>query len=89
MVLLEAMSQGMACIAYDCKTGPSDMLQNELNGLLIPDQDLQAMQQGLNTLMKSEALRRTLGDHALQSLERFAMETVASHWEQLFNHVRS
>src|SRR5690606_31234204 len=44
MVLLEAMSQGMACIAYDCKTGPADIIEHGKNGLLINDQDIKAMQ---------------------------------------------
>lgn len=36
MVLLEAMSRGIPCIAYDCPTGPGDIIQEGINGYLIP-----------------------------------------------------
>lgn len=87
MVLLEAMSQGMACIAYDCKTGPSDMIQHNINGLLIPDQDVLAMQKGLHVLLNDSELRQRLGETALKSLNDYTLETVAAQWETLFEQV--
>ena len=37
-VLLEAMAAGCCCIAADCPQGPADLIDNDLNGLLVPDQ---------------------------------------------------
>jgi glycosyltransferase involved in cell wall biosynthesis len=37
MVLLEAMASGLPCVAYDCPTGPSAIIDDELNGFLIED----------------------------------------------------
>ena len=34
--LVEAMAHGIACISYDCPTGPSDIINNGINGSLIP-----------------------------------------------------
>ena len=36
----EAMSAGLASIAYDCPAGPSDLIQHEQNGFLISIGDL-------------------------------------------------
>lgn len=33
--LMEAMAIGLPCIATDCKTGPSDLIDNKINGVLI------------------------------------------------------
>ena len=33
--LIEAMATGLPCISTDCPTGPSDLISNRLNGLLI------------------------------------------------------
>jgi glycosyltransferase involved in cell wall biosynthesis len=84
MVLLEAMSQGMACIAYDCKTGPSDIIVNGTNGLLIEDQNIVAMQESLDLLINNKKLRKELSDNALTSLDRFSMQTIITKWEELF-----
>lgn len=84
MVLLEAMSQGMACIAYNCKTGPSDIINNKENGLLIEDQNIVAMQESLDLLIYNKKLRKELSDNALRSLDRFSMQTIIAKWEELF-----
>lgn len=84
MVLLEAGSQGMACIAYDCKTGPSDIITNNYNGLLIKDQDMTEMQDGLNKLIKNIELRKKLGTNAISSLDKYSMDSVGQNWEKLF-----
>ena len=84
MVLLEAMSQGMACIAYDCITGPSDMIQHEENGLLIEDQNKEAMVEGIKTLIENEALRKKLGKNAVASIDNYSIENIAAKWFDLF-----
>jgi len=84
MVIMEALSQGMACIAYDCKTGPSDIIVNGTNGLLIEDQNIVAMQESLGLLINNKKLRKELSDNALTSLDRFSMQTIITKWEELF-----
>ncbi|WP_088340965.1 glycosyltransferase family 4 protein [Robiginitalea sediminis] len=80
MVLLEALSQGTACIAYDCITGPSDMIEHRQNGLLVPDQDIKAMQQELAALMDNRELRETLGRNGISSLDRYSTDAIYSQW---------
>ena len=37
-VLLEAMASGLACLAVDCPTGPSDLIDPGVNGWLVSEQ---------------------------------------------------
>ena len=60
MVLIEAMSQGCACVSFDCESGPSDIIDAGVDGLLVPDQDNAAMAEALGRLMSDDALRETL-----------------------------
>ncbi|WP_368506680.1 glycosyltransferase family 4 protein [Zobellia sp. 1_MG-2023] len=85
MVLLEAMSQGMACVAYDCKTGPSDIIKNEYNGILVKDQNEHDMQEKLNSIIQDVDKRTSLSNNAILSLEKFSVEAVADRWKKLFN----
>ncbi|MUU77188.1 glycosyltransferase family 4 protein [Winogradskyella endarachnes] len=87
MVLLEAMSQGMACIAYNCKTGPSDIINNNVNGFLIEDQNMSKMQDSLSQLISNKELRINLSNEGIKSLNRFKIETITSKYEKLFNEI--
>jgi glycosyltransferase involved in cell wall biosynthesis len=88
MVLLEAMSQGMACIAYDCKTGPSDIIINEINGLLIEDQNMSSMQNGLIKLIEDSSLRDRLSFNAVKSVEKYSINNIGKMWDNLFQRLK-
>lgn len=81
MVLLEAMSQGMACIAYDCKTGPSDIIENKVDGVLIRDQDIEHMQACLRELINNEDLRNGLRRNAIKITDKYSLELIGKKWE--------
>ncbi|TPV33371.1 glycosyltransferase family 4 protein [Paucihalobacter ruber] len=83
MVLLEAMSQGMACIAYDCKTGPSDIIEHNINGLLIEDQNMIKMQHALNELIINESLRQKLSENGIKSLDKYHISNITKRYENL------
>lgn len=83
MVLIEAMSQGMACISYDCKTGPSDIIEDNVNGLLIEDQNMIKMQDGLYNLIESESLRQRLSENGIKSLSKYNISRITEHYQKL------
>ncbi|MFW2105524.1 glycosyltransferase family 4 protein [Acinetobacter guillouiae] len=43
MVLLEAQSFGLPLVAFDCDTGPSDIIENEMNGYLVEPLNVQEL----------------------------------------------
>lgn len=85
MVLIEAMSQGMVCISYDCISGPSEVITNNIDGILVTDQDKNEMIMKLENLINSDQLRENIRSNTPQSLEKFSLETVGSKWERLFD----
>ncbi len=87
MVLIEAMSQGMACIAYDCQTGPSDIIDHGKNGVLVKDQDMQMMTNELESLILNNDFRLELRKNAPKSLKKFEPESVVKIWEEVFEQI--
>ena len=85
MVLAEASSYGLPCVAFDVKTGPSDIIENEKSGFLVADNDLQGYADKLMFLMRDENLRFNFGTKAKRVVsERFSKEVVMKEWEKLF-----
>jgi len=85
MGLMEALSNGMACIAYNCPSGPSDLIENYKNGILIKNQDHKAMQQGLHQLIEDGKLSEKLAKNAPVSMTPYTLDKIISKWEFLFD----
>ena len=86
MVLAEASSYALPCVAFDVKTGPSDIIDNEKSGFLVEDNDLQGYADKLMLLMRDENLRQNFGTKAKQVVsEKFSKEVVMKMWQGLFD----
>ena len=82
-VLIEAMSQGCACISFDCNAGPRDIITDNKSGLLVKDQDLKEMEKSLELLITDEKLRERLSVQAREEVKRFDPDTIVDKWENL------
>lgn len=84
MVLAEASSYALPCIAFDVKTGPSDIIDDGKSGYLIKDNDLQDYANKLIALMDSESLRKDMGKNAKAKMqEQFSKEAIMPLWEEV------
>ncbi len=86
MVLIEAMSQGMACIAFDCFTGPGDIIKNGLDGILVEDQDINQFVGKLSELIENQDLRLSLGINAIENSKKYLPEKVVQKWRSLIEN---
>lgn len=87
MVLLEAMSLGLPCIAFDCPTGPRSIIKDSENGFLIPDNDFKMYIEKLSFLMENEEIRLEFGRNAKQTSEHFSTEKIMERWKQFFENL--
>lgn len=87
MVLLEALSVGLPIVSYDCPNGPRHIITNKIEGLLVENQDPNALTEGLLQLIENETLRQQFGEKAKENSVRFATETVMVQWLQLFENL--
>ena len=84
MVLVEAMACGVPAIAFDCKCGPKDIIQEGVNGLLVPDNDIAGLARAMMRLMENETLRKRLSENAKAIVDTYSEEAVMSKWVSLF-----
>jgi len=78
--LLEAMAHGAAAVSYDCPTGPSEMLDDEVNGYLISPNNKDSLSSKLGKLIASKQLRMEFSSAAIESSKYFLIENVVSLW---------
>lgn len=68
VALMEAMASGAAVIATTV-SGLPELVQHEINGLLVPAEDPEALAAALQRLLDDPALRRRLGEAARRTVE--------------------
>ena len=82
-VLLEAMACGCPCIAYDCPTGPADIIEHDQDGLLIPLGDEAKLALAIQQLAANESMRQQFGERARHICERFDEPALFDQWAAL------
>ena len=82
--LAEAMAHGLPAVAFDCPTGPRDIVRHGVDGLLVTANDADELHASLDRLMSDAATRNQFAQRALEVRERFAMPAIVSLWECLF-----
>lgn len=87
MVLVEAMSCGVPVISFDCKCGPKDIIQPGINGLLVPNGDIQSLAYAMMVMMSDEAYRKILSQNARKVVDTYSEEAVMSQWIRLFTSI--
>ena len=88
-VLLEAMSLGLPCVAFDCPSGPREMTRDGQDALLVPAGDRVALTDALHRLMSDASLRQQMGTRGSAAVRhRYALASVLTEWDELFEAVR-
>jgi len=86
-VLGEAMACGLPVVSFDCPSGPSEMIQDGVNGLLVPPKNILELSSSLERLMTSAELRKSLGEQARKITESYSLDKVVQSWEELIGEV--
>ena len=75
--LLEAMATALPCISYDCNAGPADVINDGVNGFLIPVGDKKLFAEKLQQLMEDENLRSSFVTNAAETIKAFRPDKLA------------
>ncbi|PSU55183.1 glycosyltransferase, partial [Photobacterium phosphoreum] len=79
MVLLEAAGFGIPLIAFNCPSGPRDII-NKSNGYLIDIDDCQSYRYELIRMMNDEKLLMSLSLGSVQTFNQWSDENISKIW---------
>ncbi|MFB4271746.1 glycosyltransferase [Nonomuraea sp. GTA35] len=74
-------------VAFDCPTGPKDVLTDGVDGLLVPPRDVDAPAAALNRVIADRDLRLRMGRAARRTSQAYGPEQVMPLWEDLFSEL--
>jgi glycosyltransferase involved in cell wall biosynthesis len=88
LVLVEAMTCGVPCVAFNCSPGIGEIITDGQDGLVVPNRSVTALAAGIRRLIEDTELRRSMGRAAVVGAQRFSEDHVLDLWEDLFDTVQ-
>jgi glycosyltransferase involved in cell wall biosynthesis len=82
-VLLESLACETPVVAFNCFSGPSEIISNQENGLLVENQNQEKLILAMNEMVINEKLYYHCKQNAKQSVQRFSVETIGNKWLEL------
>lgn len=86
IVLLEAMSYGIPCIAFDSAEGARELIKNNYNGYLIKNRNEYEMADKILKLLSNKKELKRLGSNALEFSKKYTKEKVVDKWLELLKN---
>lgn len=88
MVLIEAKMAGLPCVSFDCPNGPAEVIRDEIDGYLVPAEDVDALASRLIELLNSRNMLKKMGELAYEdACRRFSAEAIEGKWKNLLEKV--
>jgi glycosyltransferase involved in cell wall biosynthesis len=80
MVILEAQSVGTPVISFDCPTGPRNIINDNKNGILVENNNIELFAEKLNTFASDTDMQERLSKNALINAEKYSIDKIMDRW---------
>lgn len=87
LVLVEAMSQGCACVSFSMQGAVLEIINNGEDGLIVEDGNLEEFSAKLEQLISDAELRQQYSTNAKENVSRFSIASFTDKWEMLIARV--
>ena len=85
IVLLEAMSNGLPCLAFDSAEGAKEIITSGRDGYLIRHRNHKMMVNKINDLIKDSDKRKELGSAGRRKIKNYSKDKVLEQWLKIIN----
>jgi len=87
MVLAEAMACGVPCISFNCPHGPSDIICNGKDGILVENGNIEQLAEKISFMIENKNIRINMGKEAKKNIRRYLPENIMPQWVSLFERL--
>lgn len=87
-VLIESLACETPVVSFNCYSGPSEIITNYENGILVENQNQEKMIEAMNEIISNKSLYLHLKSNAKHSVEKFSIDKIGNQWLQLFNSMK-
>ena len=86
-MLLEAQEARLPIVSFDCPTGPSEIVEDNENGFLVPTYNIEEMTQKILKLMEEKETRKRFSDKTQKNIENFSKRNIIKKWKDIIDTI--
>lgn len=87
MVLLEAKTYRLPLVSFDCPTGPSEVIENGVNGTITAPENTHALASAVNELLDNREKRIAYSVNSGSNAKSYDKKHILCQWQELLNEV--
>lgn len=93
LVLLEAMTCGVPCVSFDCPEGPSEIISDGQDGILVPfrglsdSQRTEVLAENICRMIEDRDMRIRMSQEAIAKAAAFSRDVIIDRWIELFKEI--
>lgn len=87
LVLTEAMHYGVVPLAFNSYANVGDIIDDKVNGFIIPPFDIEEYASKISILIQNEPLRSQMAEAAIRKSEEYTLSKIGMKWENLFQRI--
>jgi glycosyltransferase involved in cell wall biosynthesis len=81
--IVESLALGTPVISVDCNSGPSELIKDGFNGLLVENNNSYSFASAMKHLVGDTNLYNFCKNNAAKSVEHLSLETISKQWESI------
>ena len=83
MVIIEALALNTPVVSFNCKSGPSEMIVHNVNGLLVENQNFNELQKAINYLITNEAILDGMKSNTTNNFKVYTEQHHIDSWNKI------
>lgn len=77
----------MPIVSFDCPTGPSEIIEDNENGFLVPTYNIEEMAEKILKLMEEKETRKRFSDNSQKNIENFSKRNIIKKWKDIIDTI--
>ena len=87
MVLIESITCGLPIVAFDCETGPREIIQDNDCGILVENGNVEKLALNIERMILDTELRKEMSIKALEKSKKYELTYIMEKWEKIFQEL--
>lgn len=82
-VLVESLRLGVPVVSVDCESGPSEIIVDGFNGLLVENNNVGILSSAMNRMVEDDFLYQNCKKNSKNSVSHLSFEVISEYWKEI------